>query len=127
LAATARRIVAFLMAAMLFVPRFARIDFTAGDGSTLSASSRARTCTVWSPRATGENVFGLVQGTNGPESSLHSKVRFAADVWLSLPVNAYVTDCLPPLDDVIVVSGATSSDGTPSEAHVSVNEPMSPQ
>src|SRR6478735_499895 len=66
----------------------------AGLGSAFPAPFWARTSNVCFPSTSPWYTCGLVHEPNGPESSLHSYVSFAAAVTVSLPPNSKRADLL---------------------------------
>src|SRR5213083_2431278 len=62
----------------------------AGVGSMLPAASLARALKLWLPSVRPEWAAGLKQGAKAPPSRLHSKVRLAGAVTLSVPENVNV-------------------------------------
>ncbi len=84
----------------------------AGVGSTLPASSTARTANVCAPASSTSTSSGTEQLSNGPPSTEHSKSSSSAAVWSSAPVNSNSEVKLPvcaPGPAVIVVSGPVVS------------------
>jgi hypothetical protein len=90
------------------------IDHTkvAGLTSKFPAASFARTWKLCEPSPRGPYDFGLVQATNKPASSLHSKVRLPAGVTLSVPLNEKLADelfdALLGFEEIEVSGGVTS-------------------